>query len=168
MNWMTVAWPMVTAACLTLALINLRIAFGDVRRAPHVFFTISALSVAAISVLELSVLREEDLVHCRWFLRMAALPVALMVTSVAGFVRSFFGTGRIWLGILGSSTLVVAESVSLLSAEPAIRNPIALRHVEGFGGISFTVPVFTSEPWSVLEMIGVLIVVALSPIERFR
>ena len=32
MNWMTVVWPMVTAACLTLALINLRIAFGDVRR----------------------------------------------------------------------------------------------------------------------------------------
>ena len=160
MNWMTVAWPMVTASCITLALINLRIAFGDARRAPHMFFTVSALAVAAISVLELSVLRTDDLEQCRWLLRLAALPIALMVTSVAGFVWTFFGTGRGWLALLGGALVVIAELSSLLSPEPTIRNPIALRQAEGFGNIRFTVPVIREGPWSIVEMIGVLIVIA--------
>lgn len=159
MNWMTVAWPMVTAACLTLALINLRISLGDVRRAPHAFFTVSALAVAAISVLELSVLRSSDLERCRSLMRWAAPAVGMMVASVAGFVWSFFGTGRSWLALLSSSLVVIAELCSFLAPEPLIRNPVALRQVTGIGGVSFTVPVIADGWWPVVEIIGVSLVI---------
>ena len=151
---------MVTAACLTLALINLRIALGDVRRAPHVFFFLAALAVAAISVLELAVLREDDLERCRVLLRWAALPVALMVTSAAGFVWSFFGTGRPWLALLGGGLIATTEVVSFLSPVPVLRNPLALHQVDGIGGVRFTVPQFHEGAWSVVEMISVLLVMA--------
>lgn len=156
---MTIAWPMVIGACLTLALINLRIALGDVRRAPHMFFFSSALAVAAVSVFELSVLRSNDLEHCRLLLRWASVPLALMVASVAGFVWSFFGTGRSWLALIGTSLCTVAQLQNLLAPQPVIRNPVALRQVESFGGVTLTVPVFESSGWAVVEIISVAIVI---------
>ena len=159
MDWMTIAWPMVIGACLTLALINLRIALGDVRRAPHMFFFSSALAVAAVSVFELSVLRSNDLEHCRLLLRWASVPLALMVASVAGFVWSFFGTGRGWLALIGTSLCTVAQLQNLLAPQPVIRNPVALRQVESFGGVTLTVPVFESSGWAVVEIISVAIVI---------
>lgn len=150
---------MVIGACLTLALINLRIALGDVRRAPHMFFFSSALAVAAVSVFELSVLRSNDLEHCRLLLRWASVPLALMVASVAGFVWSFFGTGRGWLALIGTSLCTVAQLQNLLAPQPVIRNPVALRQVESFGGVTLTVPVFESSGWAVVEIISVAIVI---------
>ena len=38
MNWMNITWPMVGAACVTLALMNLRIAIGQTPRLPYLFF----------------------------------------------------------------------------------------------------------------------------------
>lgn len=160
MNWMTIAWPMVIAACLTLALINLRIAMGDVRRAPHVFFFISALAVAAVSALELAILRCDDLARCQALLRWSSVPLAFMVTSVVGFVCSFFGTGRAWLALSGSGLLVLAQMVNLVSTAPAVRSAMALRQVETFGGVKATVPEVVEGPWSVVELVGVLIVIA--------
>lgn len=149
---------MVTAACITLALINLRIAFGDVRRTPHVFFTVAALAVAGVSMLELSVLRTNDLEECRRLLRWSSVPVAMMVASVAGFVWSFFGTGRGWLALLGGGLCTIAELANLFARQPAVRNPVALRQVEG-AGVTFTVPTISGGPWAIVEMISVSIVI---------
>jgi len=49
MNWITVAWPMLAAACLTLGLIELRIGVGPRPRAPRLLFALSAFAVAAIA-----------------------------------------------------------------------------------------------------------------------
>jgi len=54
MNWISIAWPMVTAACLTLGLIELRVGLGQPQRALRLLFSLSAFSVAAIAGLELS------------------------------------------------------------------------------------------------------------------
>jgi len=156
---MTIAWPMVTGACLTLASIHLRIAFGDTRRAPHAFFFLAAVAVAGISVLELAVLRTEDLEQCRSLLRWSAVPVAMMLIGVTGFAWSF-GTGRPWLALLGMSLGTIAQLPSFFSAVPLVRNPVALRRVEGIGGVSYSVPQIAEGPWAVVEMAGVLLIIA--------
>jgi hypothetical protein len=74
MTWMTIAWPMVTAACLTLALIYLGIACGQTQRAPHFFFFLNALAVAAIAGLELAVLQADDLGRYQTLLCWVQLP----------------------------------------------------------------------------------------------
>lgn len=160
MNWMTVAWPMVTAACLTLAFINLRIALGDVQRAPHLYFTLAAVAVAAISGLELGILQSQDLTTCQDLLRWSSLPITLMVVSVVGFVWTFFGTGRPWLALLGLVLLVTAEVVNFFSTTPAVRGAVALTQAETIGGVRYTVPEVANGPWSYVELasVGVIIV----------
>jgi len=160
MTWMTVVWPMIIAACLTLALINLRIAMGDVRRLPHLFFVISALAVAAVTALELAVLRAETVDEVNRWLRWSSIPVALMVCGATGFVWSFFGTGRTWLGILGAGLLTCAETANFLSADPGVRHAIGLQFLPTFGNVTFTKPDVIEGPWSPVEILGVMLVVA--------
>jgi len=160
MNWMTVTWPMVIGACVTLALINLRIAMGASRRAPHVFFFASALAVAAISGMELALLRSDNLGRTQTILRWAAVPIAIMVASVAGFVRTFFGTGRLWLVLTGAVLLVSAQIANLVGEVPLVRHAVALRQVGTFGGVQCTVPVVVGGPWTLVEIAAVAVVMA--------
>ena len=159
MNWMTVTWPMVSAACLTLALINLRVAMGDGRRAPHVFFFFAALAVAAVSGMELALLQTDDLGRYQSLLRWAAVPIGIMVVSVTGFVWSFFGTGRAWLALAGSGLLLLAQIANLVTQVPAVRHAIAIRKVEAFG-VDFTIATVATGPWSVIEIVAVVMVMA--------
>ncbi|WP_009958055.1 sensor histidine kinase [Verrucomicrobium spinosum] len=160
MNWMTVAWPMVTATCLTLALIHLRIATGESRRAAHLFFTFSAIAVAAISVLEAGILQSQDLATCQKLLRWSSLPVVVMVASILGFVGSFFGTGRPVLAYASITLLTIAHLVNFFSNAPAVRGAAALRHAETFGNIKYTLPVITRGPWTYAEIAAVVLAIA--------
>jgi len=160
MNWMTLTWPMVAAACVTLALINLRIALGDGRRAPHFFFFTSALAVAAISGLELTLLLADDLGRYQAVLRWAALPIGIMVASVTGFVRTFFCTGRVWLALTGVGLTVSAQIASLVGGVSVVRHALAVRQVETFGGVRCTVPTVVGGLWTLVELAGVIVVMA--------
>ena len=61
MNWMTITWPMVAAACLTLGLIELSIGLAQRPRAPRLLFALSAFTVACVSGLELALMRTDVL-----------------------------------------------------------------------------------------------------------
>lgn len=160
MNWMTVAWPMVTATCLTLALINLRIATGESRRAPHLFFTLSAFAVAAISALEVGVLQSTDLATCQRLLQWSSIPVVVMVASILGFIWSFFGAGRPVLAYASIALLTVAETVNFISDGPGVRSAVSLLFAETFGNVRYTVPVIARGPWSYVEIAAVTLAVA--------
>jgi signal transduction histidine kinase len=160
MNWMTVAWPMVTAACLTLALIHLRIAIGEARRAAHLYFTFSACAVAAISVLEAGILHSEDLATCQRLLQWSSIPIVVMVGSILGFVWSFFGAGRPVLAYASISLLALAETVNFFSDGPAVRGASALLHAETIGNVKYTLPVIAHGPWTYVEIAAVALAVA--------
>lgn len=160
MNWVTVVWPMMIAACLTLAFINLRIALGGVKRSPHVFFFLSAISVATVCALELTILRAESVGQVNECLRWSSIPLTAMVASVTGFVWTFFGTGRRWMAVMGIAILTSAQVANLVSSHPLVRSASAIRRVETLGGVWFTAPVMTETAWSAVEMIGVLFVIA--------
>lgn len=157
MNWVIMAWPMVIGACLTLALIYLRIAIGEVRRVPHLLFCVSALAVAVVSALEFAILQTNDLARCQALLRWSAAPIAIMVAAANGFVWSFFGTGRAWLALAGTGVVVTSELANIFSDVPAVRNAVALRQVATFGGVPVTVPQVVEGPWSTLEFVGVIV-----------
>jgi hypothetical protein len=59
MNWMTITWPMVAAACLTLGLIELSIGLWQRPRAPRLLFALSAFTVACVAGLELALMRTD-------------------------------------------------------------------------------------------------------------
>lgn len=158
MNWVTLAWPMVAAACLTLALIHLRIALAEGRRAPHLFFSLAAVAVAVISGFELTLLCTHDLARYQTVLRWAVIPIGIMVTSVAGFVWTFFGTGRTWLLLTGVGLNLLAQFANLVAPVPVVRQAVALHQVQTFGGVGFTVPTIVNGPWNIVELISVILV----------
>jgi len=150
---------MVAAACLTLALIHLRIAVGDNRRMPHLFFALAAAAVAAISLMELALLCATDLKGYDTVLRWSSIPIAIMVVSVVGFVRTFFGTGRRWLAWLAGLLIILAQLANLISPVPAVRHAIGIHQVQTYGGVWFTVPTIVSSPWTIIEIVSVALAV---------
>lgn len=157
MNWMTIIWPMVAGACVTLALINLRVAFGQARRAPHIFFFFASLSVAVVNGWELTLLREHDLAHYQAMLRWAVIPIWAMAASCAGFVWTLFGTGRKWLAVTAVVLNGIAQLANLLTTVPAVRQAVALRQVETLGGVTFTLPTIVNGPWNLVEVASIVI-----------
>lgn len=160
MNWITFVWPMVTATCLTLAMINLRIALGDARRGPHIFFCMAACAVAAVSVFELMLLRTKDLDHYNEVLRWAALPIWVMVASVTGFIWSFFRTGRLWLACSAVGLNLLANLMNIITDVPVVRHAVALHNATTFGGVEFTVSTIENGPWNVVEIVSVVMAIA--------
>ena len=160
MNWMTILWPMMIGACVMLGLISLRIAFGGGHRVPYFFFALSAFSIAVISGFELALMRTTNLAHYETILRWAVVPIFIMVASVTGFVWSFFGTGRPWLGTLALVLNGASQMANLLSPVPAVRHAVALHQVETFGGVTFSVPTVINGPWNIVELASVITVLA--------
>lgn len=160
MNWITFVWPMVTATCLTLALINLRIAMGDGRRAPHLMFSLAACAVAAVSVFELLLLRTKDLETYNVILRWAVVPIWVMVTAATGFIWSFFRTGRLWLACSAVGLNLLANVANIVSEVPVVRHAVALHQATTFGGVEFTVATIENGPWDMVEILSVVMAIA--------
>ena len=78
MNWITVTWPMVAAACLTLGLIELRIGLTQQPpRAARLLFALSAFAVACLCGLELALMQTD--VFAEWWPLMRSMDIAVGV-----------------------------------------------------------------------------------------
>ena len=55
MHWLTVAYSMTAAACLTLAAVHLFVLFKQPARRAHLAFSLTAISVAAITPFEFAI-----------------------------------------------------------------------------------------------------------------
>ena len=141
MNWITIVWPMAIAACLTLAAIHAQIALrlaGRERHA-HVYFTLSALAVAATGGFELTLLQTHDFETYQNLMLLAQVPIWLMMISLAGFTWNFLERG--WRRaarcavVLISATMIVNFCVP---REMTIRHATRLFTEETLWGARFT------------------------------
>src|SRR5882724_2599571 len=98
MSWVTVIWSMVGGGCLMLALMHLVIWSKNREAQVHLIFALMAISVAAITALELAMMRAGTPRQFGILMRCAHLPVFVLVFCLVRFVRLYFGTGRLWLG----------------------------------------------------------------------
>lgn len=145
---------MIIGACVTLGLISLRIALNERPRAPHFFFSFVAFAVAAISMLELLLMRTTDLAEYDMLLRWAVVPVFIMVASIAGFIWTFFNTGHKWLAIVAVALNAATECGSLVFPASAIRHAVALHQVE-LAGVTVTVPSIANGPGNIIGLLSV-------------
>ncbi len=148
---------MVAATCLTLALINLRIAVGDGRKLPHLFFSLAAISVAAVSFFEFLLMQTESLHEYNRLLRWAAIPISSMVFSVTGFIWSFFGTGRLIIALPAVCIHLIANLINVSSEIPGIRYAASI-HKETFCGVTFTAAEIKNGPLNIADISSVILV----------
>src|ERR1041384_7266333 len=98
MSWITFVWAMVIGACVVMALPHLLLGLKGKARA-NLFFVLAALSVGGIACGELAIMHSRSIEEIGRAIQWTHVPIVSLVLGIVGFVHSYFGTGRLWLGI---------------------------------------------------------------------
>ena len=165
MNWMTIAWPMVAAACLTLGMIELSIGLWQRPRAPRLLFALSAFTVACVAGLELALMRTDVLAEWWTLMRLLDIAVGVMLVSLMAFIWTYFGNGRKWLVLAVPALYALGLAFDYLPGAPAgsgmtYKAVTGFRTAETFGGATFHVAEGVPNPWNVLPYLAVLAQIA--------
>jgi|694.fasta_scaffold27405_4 signal transduction histidine kinase len=97
MNSVDVLQLVTASSCLTLALVHLRIWFGERTTSSHLGFAIVAVGVAGFALAEAGMARAATAEQFGAMLRLVHLPIFAMVVGIILFVRDLFRTARPWL-----------------------------------------------------------------------
>jgi len=106
MSWVTFIWAMVFGACATLALPHLLIGIKQ-RAAENLLFALAAFSVAAIALGELFLLHARTTEDMGRAMQWTHIPIFFLIVAIVFFVRTYFGTGRLWVGIAACGVRLV-------------------------------------------------------------
>lgn len=157
MSWVTILWSGFAAVCLTLAALHLLVWCRRRSAWDHAFFVLVAVSVAALLVNELQMMRAgtatEYIVAVRW----RHIPVAVLILSLVGFVRLHLRAGRPWLAWAVCGTRVIALILNFVAtANLNFREITAVRPVS-FLGDTVVVAEGMSSPWMLVGLANLLL-----------
>jgi PAS domain S-box-containing protein len=112
MNWITVAWSMITAVCLSFAAVHLLVWLRSRDARENLLFAVSAGAAGALTMLELVALRATTPAAYGEALRWMHVAVAVVVIALVWFVRFYLRAGRLWLAwaITGLRALVLVPN----------------------------------------------------------
>ena len=161
MNWITIAWPMVAAACLTLGLINLAIGLVVAPRLPRLLFSFNAFAVAWTCAVELQLMRAESVAEFDALTRELSLSTGLVVASLSAFVWVFFRAGNKWLALAGPAVYLLGvtwDFVPFGGSRFDYMQFTGLRTVTSWGGATFHVADGVPNPWTSIFYVGLLLV----------
>ncbi len=151
-GWIDYAWPMMAAACVTLALVHGGIWLRLRSERAALWFALAALSAAGVACVELGEMRAltpRAYIAAHYWIH---LPLFTISIALAGFARAFFQGGRTWL-----LAAAVALRIAVLAANFALPNGInwtavpAVRQVELPGEERASVALGTHTHWTHLD-----------------
>jgi PAS domain S-box-containing protein len=159
MTWITILWPMVTGACVTMALLHLRTGLRQRPGAAHLLFSLNAFVVAVFSCLELASTRVGSPAQFLELQRWLDIMGAALFVSLTAFVWVFLGTGRKWLAFLGPVVMCVPLILDLLPQPKALFLEMpTIRTVQTFAGATYTVADGARNPLLWVFYLGVLLI----------
>src|SRR5450432_982829 len=159
MSWVTFVWALVLGACATMALPHLFI--GLQRRTwENLFFVLAAISVAGIAFGELAIMHSRTPEEIARAIQWTHLPVFFLVLAIVGFVRSYFETGWLWLGLAACVTRFVSLIINFAWPQNlGFREITSLRHLKFFGD-TVAMPEGIGNPWTHLGEVSSLLLLA--------
>ena len=161
MNWITVAWPMVAAACLTLGLMELRIGLSRPVDAARLAFSVSAFATATVCGLELAMMQADTPVQFQALLRWLDVGGGVMIAALAAFIWVYFRSGNKWLALAGPGLYAAAIVFDFLPPGSSLGylQMTGLRTIETLGGASYRVAEGVANPLNALTYLGVFMLV---------
>jgi len=158
MNWITIAWPMVAAICVTLGLIELRIGLARPIDAARLLFSVSAFATAAVCGIELAVMHADNPDRVKALLRWGDIGVGVMIASLTAFIWVYFRSGNKWLAFAGPGLYAVGVIFDFLPPRRSLTylQITGLRTIETFGGASYRVAEGVPNPLNALPYLGAL------------
>ena len=158
-NWVNTLWPMIAAACLTLAAMHVLVWLQDRKSWASLIFSALAVCVAAIAAFELAMMRAQTPAQFGSLGRWIHVPVFLGIVSIVLWVRVYFGTGRPWLGWTLCGLRLASLVINFFCAVNINYGGIVrLRQLRFLGG-TVSVAQGTANPWSRLPEFTLLLLV---------
>ena len=96
-NWVTVIWSMVSAACFTLAMVHLIAWLHHRQDCTRLLASLATLALAVYAGTELALMNATSIAEYTMFHRRAHLAAFAAVALIVSFVHCYFRTGRLWL-----------------------------------------------------------------------
>ena len=159
MSWVTFIWALVLGACVIMALPHLLIGV-KARAWENLFFVLAALSVAGIAYGELAIMYSRTPEEIGRAIQWTHIPVFFIYVGIIGFVGSYFGTGRRWLGLASVGVRLITLAINF--ADPPNLN---FREITGlwhfnFLGETIATPDGVINPWTRLGELSSLLLLA--------
>lgn len=147
MNWVTIIWTMVSAACLTLAAMHLLVWFNRRTALANLFFSLSAVATAVLAGFELWMMHAETTGEAGLIIRWGHVSFWMVILFLVVFVQLYTRAGRLWLAlaVCGLRTLSLILNFTF-TPNLNFREITGLRHVQFFGE-SVSVAVGIPNPW---------------------
>ena len=160
MNSIDILWPMIAAACLTLAAMHALIFLKSRKSWANLAFAGLAVSVAGIAALELAMMKSTTPAQFGTLLRWYLVPVFLGFVAILVFVRLYFRTGRIWLAHAVWITRLAGLVIDFMVRPNLIYREITgLRHVDLLGS-QITVAQGVPSRWLWFSQLSVALLLA--------
>lgn len=159
MSSVTFVWAVVIGACVTMALPHLLI---GIRRGAweNLLFAVAALAVADIAGGELAIMHSRTTEEIGRAQQWTHLPVFFLVIAIAGFVRLYFGTGRLWLGAAACGVRLVSLVINFASPPNLNFREITELRQFNFLGETIAMPAGVTSAWTRLgELSSLLLLV---------
>jgi PAS domain S-box-containing protein len=161
MNWVQIAWIMMSASSLTLGVIHLFVWSKQRRQFSHLLFFALAVSAAAFGAFELAMMPAQSPAGYAATLRWAHLLLAMVVLSIVWFVHFYFDAGRLWLAWMTSGVRLLALGLNFVTgANINFREVSSLDQMMLWGGAVLSGPVGVANPWGFVPQIGNVLLVA--------
>jgi two-component system sensor kinase FixL len=161
MNWVQIAWIMMSAASLTLGVIHFFVWFKQRLEFSHLLFFALAVSASAFGAFELAMMHAQSPVSYAVALRWAHVLLATFVLSIVWFVHFYFGAGRLWLAYLTTCIRLLALGLNFVTGVNInFRDVSSLDQVMLWGGAVVSGPVGVANPWGIVPQIGNVLLVA--------
>jgi len=126
----------------------------------NLFFAVAAGSVAGIAAGELGIMHSRTTEEIGRAIQWTHLPVFFLVLAIVGFIRSYFGTGWLWLGLAACVTRFVSLVINFAwPPNLGFREITSLRHFK-FLGDTVAMPEGVANPWTHLGEVSSLLLLA--------
>lgn len=156
MSWVTFIWALVCGASVTMALPYLLIGLQRKAR-ENLFFALTALSVAGVAFGELAILHSRTIEEIGRAQQWTHVPIFFLVAGIAGFVHSYFGTGRLWLGLAACGVRFVCLVINFTNPPSFNFSQITEVRRISFLGETVSMPGGIVSPWTRLGEVSSLL-----------
>jgi PAS domain S-box-containing protein len=160
MSWITVAWSMSAAVCLSFSAVHLLVWLHSRDARPSLLFAIGAGGAAALNMLELVAFRATTPAMYGEAMRWMHLAAAVIVVAIVWFVRSYLHAGRLWL----AWAITALRALVLVTNFGAYPNG-TFAEITALGSLSLlgepvSVPLGVENPWRFLVHVSMLLLLA--------
>lgn len=159
MKWIDIAWPMISGASATLALIHLLIWFRQKDRLAYLAFAVTAMSLAAIAIFELQMMRAQTPGEYATLLRWTHVPITTLVLGIIAFLMLQFGAGNRLLATVAALTRIACTAANFMTGENIHYLDLASLHrLQAWGGV-ISVPGTDAvpNPWMTLGAVSIIL-----------